>query len=153
MTTSAAIASHETLACPHPAPERCALPHPTVTSRAGISGFPSPAEDYAGRTLDLNERLIKRPAATFFMTVAGDSMEGYGIYPGDTLVVDRSIDARPGHIVVALVEGEVVVKRYELIGQRPYLCSGNAMYPPVAIFDLECQVWGVVRSVIHEYAV
>lgn len=153
MIVSAAQPSPASLARPHPAPEPCALPHPHITGRAGISGFPSPAEDYAGRTLDLNERLIKRPAATFFMTVAGDSMEGFGIYEGDTLVVDRSIDARPGHIVVALVEGEVVVKRYELIGQRPYLSSGNALYPPVAIFDLECQVWGVVRSVIHEYAV
>ncbi|MGO2501622.1 MAG: LexA family protein [Cobetia marina] len=153
MTASVPLATHETLARPHPAPAPCELPYPHITGRAGISGFPSPAEDYAGRTLDLNERLIKRPAATFFMTVAGDSMEGFGIYENDTLVVDRSIDARPGHIVVALVEGEVVVKRYELIGQRPYLCSGNALYPPVANVDLECQVWGVVRSVIHEYAV
>ena len=68
--------------------------------------------------------------------------------PGLTAVVERAAAAALGR-----VEGEVVVKRYELIGQRPYLCSGNALYPPVAIVDLECQVWGVVRSVIHEYAV
>ena len=71
----------------------------------------------------------------------------------DTLVVDRSIDARPGHIVVALVDGEVIVKRYEMIGKRPYLCSGNSQYAPIPVADLDCQVWGVVRSVIHEYAV
>ncbi len=138
---------------PHPAPPYSALPHPLATIRAGLSGFPSPAEDYVGRTLDLNERLVKRPAATFFMTVTGDSMEGFGIQDGDTLVVDRSIDARPGHIVVALVDGEVIVKRYETIGKRPYLCSGNSHYAPIPVADLDCQVWGVVRSVIHEYPV
>ncbi len=138
---------------PHPAPPHRALPHPHTTIRAGISGFPSPAEDYVGRTLDLNERLVKRPAATFFMTVNGDSMEGFGIQDSDTLVVDRSIDARPGHIVVALVDGEVIVKRYEMIGKRPYLCSGNDRYAPIPVSDLDCQIWGVVRSVIHEYPV
>ncbi|WP_423972091.1 LexA family protein [Cobetia marina] len=91
MTVSAAQPSHASLARPHPTPEPCALPHPHITGRAGISGFPSPAEDYAGRTLDLNERLIKRPAATFFMTVAGDSMEGFGIYEGDTLGSVRKV--------------------------------------------------------------
>lgn len=139
------------LSQPHPTPPPRALPHPHTTIRAGFSGFPSPAEDYVGRTLDLNERLVKRPAATFFMTVAGDSMEGFGIQDGDLLVVDRSVDARPGHIVVALVDGEVIVKRYEILGQRPYLCSGNSRYAPLPITDLDCQVWGVVRSVIHEY--
>ncbi|MBH8578810.1 LexA family protein [Bisbaumannia pacifica] len=138
---------------PHPAPTYHALPHPLATIRAGISGFPSPAEDYVGRTLDLNERLVKRPSATFFMTVTGDSMEGFGIQDGDTLVVDRSVDARPGHIVVALVDGEIIVKRYEVLGRRPYLCSGNDRYAPIPISDRDCQLWGVVRSVIHEYPV
>ena len=137
----------------HATPPAQDLPHPQTTIRAGISGFPSPAEDYVGRTLDLNERLVKRPSATFFMTVTGDSMEGFGIQDGDTLVVDRSVNAKPGHILVALVDGEVIVKRYEVLGKRPYLCSGNERYAPIPVTDLDCQVWGVVRSVIHEYLV
>ncbi|MDN3523646.1 translesion error-prone DNA polymerase V autoproteolytic subunit [Halomonas sabkhae] len=138
---------------PHPTPPYRPLPHPLATIRAGFAGFPSPAEDYVGRTLDLNERLVKRPAATFFMTVSGDSMESFGIHDGDTLVVDRSIDAHPGHIVIALIDGEVIVKRYEMIGRRPYLCSGNSRYAPIPVADLDCQVWGVVRAVIHEFPV
>ena len=100
---------------------------------------------------------VATPAAMFQAVAFGDAdgmvtgvTRNYSTALSD---VRRVIDARPGHIVVALIEGEVVVKRYELIGQRPYLSSGNALYPPIAIFDLECQVWGVVRCVIHEYAV
>jgi DNA polymerase V len=122
-------------------------------TRAGLSGFPSPAQDYEERTLDLNERLVKRPSATFFMTVTGDSMEALGIHDGDLLLVDRSVEPRPGHILVALVEGEITVKRYDLLGQQPYLCSGNSRYAPIPLSDLDCQVWGVVRSVVHEYPV
>lgn len=138
---------------PHPTPDPLPLPYPLPLTRAGLSGFPSPAQDYEGRTLDLNERLVKRPSSTFFMNVTGDSMGPLGIHEGDILVVDRSIDPRPGHILVAMLDGELTVKRYERIGQRPYLCSGNPRYAPIPIADLECQVWGVVRSVIHEYPV
>nr|WP_298411737.1 translesion error-prone DNA polymerase V autoproteolytic subunit [uncultured Halomonas sp.] len=130
-----------------------ALPFPETLSRAGLSGFPSPAQDYESRTLDLNERLIKRPAATFFLQVTGDSMESFGIDEGDLLVVDRSLTPRPGQILVALVDGEVIVKRYEILGKRPYLCSSNPQYAPIPLGDCECQVWGVVRSVIHEFIV
>ncbi|GHB05656.1 LexA family protein [Modicisalibacter luteus] len=135
------------------APPPLALPFPETLIRAGLSGFPSPAQDYEGRTLDLNERLIKRPSATFFMQVVGDSMVKFGMQDGDILVVDRSIEPRPGQILAALVDGEVIVKRYEIIGNRPYLCSGNSRYAPIPLGDNECQVWGVVRSVIHEYPV
>ncbi|MCE8005283.1 LexA family protein [Billgrantia ethanolica] len=130
-----------------------ALPYPLVLGRAGLSGFPSPAQDYEGRTLDLNERFVKRPAATFFLAVIGDSMIKLGIQGGDLLVVDRSIDPRPGHILVALVDGEITVKRYEIRSGQPCLCSGNPRYAPIPLENLDCQVWGVVRSVIHEYAV
>lgn len=129
------------------------LPYPLVLGRAGLSGFPSPAQDYEGRTLDLNERFVKRPSATFFISVTGDSMVKLGIHEGDTLVVDRSLDPRPGHILVAMVDGEITVKRYEIRGGQPFLCSGNPRYAPIPLVDLDCQVWGVVRSVIHEYNV
>ncbi|MCE8034635.1 translesion error-prone DNA polymerase V autoproteolytic subunit [Billgrantia tianxiuensis] len=130
-----------------------ALPYPLALGRAGLSGFPSPAQDYEGRTLDLNKRFIKRPSATFFLSVTGDSMVRLGIQEGDTLVVDRSLDPRPGHIIVAMVDGEITVKRYEMVNGVPCLCSGNPRYAPIPLIDLECQVWGVVRSVIHEYTV
>lgn len=136
-----------------PQPSTLPLPHPLALTRAGVSGFPSPAQDYEGRTLDLNERLVKRPSASFFMTVTGDSMEPLGIHEHDLLLVDRSIEPRPEHILVAMVEGEITVKRYELHGRRPYLCSANPAYPPIPLEALDCQVWGVVRSVIHEYPV
>lgn len=136
-----------------PSQRSLALPFPEVLIRAGLSGFPSPAQDYEARTLDLNERLIKRPSSTFFMQIQGDSMERYGMYEGDLIVVDRSVDPRPGQILVVEVDGEVIVKRYEVIGERPYLCSGNASYAPIPMSDRDCQVWGVVRSVIHEFAV
>ncbi len=144
---------YQTLIRAHPTPPVLALPHPLVLMRAGLSGFPSPAQDYEGSTLDLNERLVKRPSSSFFMTVTGDSMETLGILDGDLVLIDRSIDPRPGHILVALVEGEITVKRYQLINKRPYLCSANPNYAPIPVEDLDCQVWGVVRSVIHEYPV
>lgn len=137
----------------HPDPATQALPYPLALGRAGLSGFPSPAQDYEGRTLDLNERLVKHPAATFFMTVTGDSMVSLGIHESDLLLVDRSIDPRPGHILVAMVDGEITVKRYELLGNQPHLCSGNPRYAPIPLRELDCQVWGVVRAVIHEYLV
>ncbi|MDZ7852286.1 MAG: translesion error-prone DNA polymerase V autoproteolytic subunit [Halomonas sp.] len=144
---------HDPLILAHPEPPSLPLPFPLPLTRAGLSGFPSPAQDYEGRTLDLNERLVKRPASTFLMTVTGDSMEALGIGAGDLLVVDSAIEPRPGHILVASVEGELVVKRYELLGNRPYLTSGNPTYPPIPAADLECQAWGVVKAVVHEYSV
>ncbi|PXX96307.1 LexA family protein [Halomonas sp. LBP4] len=144
---------HDLIIPAHPAPPSQPLPHPLALTRVGLSGFPSPAQDYEGRTLDLNERLVKHPSATFFMSVTGDSMVRLGIHEGDLLLVDRSIDPRPGHILVALVDGEITVKRYELLGNRPHLCSGNPRYAPIPLDNLDCQVWGVVRSVIHEYPV
>ncbi|MDL0433815.1 LexA family transcriptional regulator [Marinobacter sp. TBZ242] len=129
------------------------LPYPLSLGRAGLSGFPSPAQDYEGRTLDLNERFVKKPSATFFLAVTGDSMGPLGIHEGDTLVVDRSVDARPGQIIVAMVDGEITVKRYERIDDKHYLSSGNPRYAPIPLVDTECQVWGVVRAVIHEFMV
>ena len=145
--------AHDTIRTAHPSPPSLELPHPLALGRAGLAGFPSPAQDHEGRTLDLNERLVKCPSATFFMTVTGDSMVRLGIHEGDLLLVDRSIDPRPGHILVAMIDGEITVKRYELLGNRPHLCSGNPRYAPIPLRELDCQVWGVVRAAIHEYSV
>ncbi|WP_224750314.1 LexA family protein [Halomonas sp. ML-15] len=91
----------------------------------------------------MNEGFVKRPSATFFLAVTGDSMERLSIQEGDTLVVDRSIEPRPGHIIVDMVDGEITVKRYELRGDVACLCSGNSRYAPIPLVDMECQVVGV----------
>jgi DNA polymerase V len=115
------------------------------------AGFPSPAEDYLDKTLDLNELLISHPSATFFVRVAGDSMKGAGIFSGDVLVVDRSLEATDNRIVVAILEGEFTVKRLKLSEGRVSLVPENPAYPILQIKEgSDFQVWGVVTYVIHK---
>jgi DNA polymerase V len=114
------------------------------------AGFPAPAEDYIEGRLDLNKHLIKHPAATFFVRVAGDSMTGAGIHPGDILVVDRSLEPQDANVVIAVLEGELTVKRISRRDGRLYLVPDNALYQPLEIIEgMEFEVWGVVTSVIH----
>ena len=118
-------------------------------SDAISAGFPSPAQDYIEQTLDLNELCIKHPAATFFVRVEGDSMINAGIFPNDILVVDRSIQAVQGDIVVASLYGEFTVKEL-VLGAKPYLLPHNPAYPPIDIpkgGDLE--IFGVVTNVVR----
>jgi len=116
------------------------------------AGFPSPAEDYAERRIDLNKQLVRHPAATFLVRVVGDSMTGAGIRSGDVLVVDRSEEPREGNVVVAVVNGELVVKRFARAGGRPLLVAENPAYAPVTVGEAdEFRVWGVVRHVIHSF--
>lgn len=119
----------------------------------GVSaGFPSPAEDHIDRNLDLNELLIQNPVATFFVRVAGDSMREAGISHGDILVVDRSLEATSGKIVIAIVNGELTVKRLMRNQTSCRLLAANPDYPPVEITeDTDFNVWGVVTSVIHQF--
>ena len=115
------------------------------------AGFPSPADDYVEQRLDLNEHLIQREAATFFVRVAGRSMENAGIHDGDLLVVDRAVEPKDGSIVVAALDGELTVKRYRQHGEQPVLVPENEAHPPIPIDPgQELVVWGVVRHVIHE---
>lgn len=120
---------------------------------SGVSaGFPSPAEDYVDRKLDLNELLIKNPAATFFVRVAGDSMTGAGIHDNDILIVDRALEAGSGKIVIAVYNGELTVKR--LLQDKNGIClvAENPNYPPLVIAEeSDCEIWGVVTSVIHQF--
>ena len=114
------------------------------------AGFPSPAEDYIETHLDLNEHLIKHPAATFFVTASGDSMTGAGIASGDMLVVDRSLEATHGKIVIAAINGELTVKRLSCTGGIVQLLPENSQYQPIEITDEEeLVIWGVVTHVIH----
>ena len=114
------------------------------------AGFPSPADDYVDKKLDLNELLIAQPAATFFVRVVGDSMQGAGISTGDLLVVDRSMQAVNGNIVVAIVQGEFTVKRLKKEGDKIFLIAENPSYRPIEINEESgFEVWGVVSYVIH----
>jgi DNA polymerase V len=120
----------------------------------GVSaGFPSPADDYIDRHLDLNELLIKNPAATFFVRVAGDSMTGVGINHDDILIVDRSLDPTNGKIIIAAIDGELTVKRLSRTASTCSLQSEHPDYPPLTITpDMSLEVWGVVTSVVHQFS-
>jgi DNA polymerase V len=114
------------------------------------AGFPSPAEDHIEKRLDLNELLIKHPAATFFVRVAGDSMTGAGINHNDILVVDRSLEPANGKVVIAVLNGELTVKRLYRNGGSFRLVADNPAYPALELSEGEsCEIWGVVTSVIH----
>ena len=114
------------------------------------TGFPSPADDYLEGKLDLNRHLIKHPAATFFVRVTGDSMIGAGIHSGDLLVVDRALEPEDKHVGVAVLDGELTVKRLFKQNGIVRLLPENLNYPPLEIIPQQTiEVWGVVTSVIH----
>jgi len=114
------------------------------------AGFPSPADDHLDRHLDLNDYLIKHPAATFFVRVSGDSMINAGIHNGDILIVDRAINAEHQHVVVAVVNGDFTVKRLHKEKNKLILLPENKNYEPITVTDgMECEIWGVVTNVIH----
>lgn len=115
------------------------------------AGFPSPAEDEMSKPLNLNDYLIPHPASTFFIRVDGDSMTGAGIFSGDLLIVDKSLPASNGKIVVALLNGEFTVKRLVLNRNEILLRAENPKYPTIKINASEdFNVWGVVSYVIHK---
>lgn len=118
-------------------------------SDAVPAGFPSPASDYCERKLDLNELCIQHPAATYFVRAQGDSMIDAGIFPGDVIVVDRSISASHGDIVIASFNGELTVKRLET-SPRTRLVPMNSQYKPLDIPDeADLEIFGVATNVIH----
>lgn len=115
------------------------------------AGFPSPADDYLEDTLDLNELLINHPAATFMVRAAGESMLGAGIHPGDIMIVDRAIEVSDGKIIIAVVDGELTVKRFRRLKGRVFLQAENPKFPNIKIDAAQnFSVWGVVVNVIHK---
>ena len=117
------------------------------------AGFPSPADDYMAGTLDLNDYLIRNKATSFYVRVAGESMRGAGIMPGDLLLADRSVDAGHNRIVVAMINGEMAVKRLWLGENKVLLVSENPEFKPIEITDeMDAHVWGVVVAVIRKLA-
>ena len=115
------------------------------------AGFPSPAADHTRKRIDLNEHLIRNKEATFIFRVKGDSMSGIGIYEGDELLVDRSIEAKHGNIVLAVLNDDYTVKRLHRRGGVVKLMAENPLYPPRLIKEEDdFIVWGVVTNNIHK---
>jgi DNA polymerase V len=113
-------------------------------------GAPESVENYIEGYLDPTELLIKRPGSTFFVHVRGDSMNSDGIHPGDVLVVDQALQAEEGKIIVAIVDGELTVKRYQRKGRCIWLVPSNTDYEPIAVRKgQDFEVWGVVTWVLH----
>ena len=117
-----------------------------------VAGFPSPAEQYQEQALDLNELLVRRPAATFFVKVEGDSMIGEGIHDGDLLVVDRSLRPASGDVIIACVDGEFTVKTYRRDKDGIRLEPANPAFPVLRIKSgQELDYFGKVTACIHRF--
>ncbi|HEX8564121.1 MAG TPA: translesion error-prone DNA polymerase V autoproteolytic subunit [Pyrinomonadaceae bacterium] len=123
---------------------------PLFSSRVP-AGFPSPAEDYIEKSIDLNHELIQHPLSTFYLRVIGDSMEPL-IHQDSLIVVDRLATAKSGDIVVAQVCGELCVKKMEMKDGEIWLHSENQIYEPIQITEeMDFQVWGRVLHVIYSF--
>ena len=124
---------------------------PLVMSPASC-GFPSPADDYLDRALDFNELLISNPSATFAVRIAGESMTGAGLFPGDIAVVDRSLSPFSGCVVLALIDGEFTIKRYRVKAGGIVLQAENEAFRDIVIpEDSAFEVWGVVKHAIRMF--
>ena len=116
------------------------------------AGFPSPADDYTEENIDLNEHLISNPFSTFFLRVKGESMINAGIRDKDLIIVDKSLIAKPGNIVIAMIDGEFTIKRLSIKNDELYLKAENHNYPDFSFKNhIDVQIWGVVIYSIHSY--
>ena len=115
---------------------------------ANATGFGAAADDYAERGIDLNEQLVKNKPATFFMRVNSDAMTGAGIHVGDVVIVDRSLEAKNGKIIIAVVDGELLIRKLEVSGGLQRLVATKKL-APLLLSEGNLKVWGVVTYVIH----
>jgi DNA polymerase V len=117
---------------------------------ANATGFGAAADDYSERGIDLNEQLIKNKPATFFMRVNSDAMIGAGIHNGDVVIVDRSLEAKNGKVIIAVLDGEMLIRRIEINEEKKRLLPATKKLSPIEIDDASTfSVWGVVTYVIH----
>ena len=122
-----------------------------LVSASVEAGFPSPADDHLERGIDLNDELIRNPAATFLVRVKGESMRDAGIHAGDVLIVDKSITPTDRKIVVAMIDGNFTLKRFRKKDGRVFLTAENAEFPPIEVTDgQELTIFGVVTYIIHQ---
>ena len=125
------------------------LPLPLALGKIN-AGFPSPADDYIELGIDLNEQLIQHPASTFFLRVSGNSMIELGVHDGDLLIIDRSLEAKPGKIVIAVLDGEFTLKQLAYDNGIFYLKAANPNYPKINLQNYsDIQIWGVAIYSIH----
>lgn len=114
------------------------------------AGFPNPADDHIEQGIDLNDYLIRTPPATFLLEVAGDSMIGAGIFPGDMVIVDKSLDPQQNDVVIAVVEGEMTIKRMERQNGKVLLKPENPQFDTLVITpEMDASIWGVVTFTLH----
>ncbi|UZX02135.1 translesion error-prone DNA polymerase V autoproteolytic subunit [Arthrobacter sp. CDRTa11] len=114
------------------------------------AGYPSPAQDYFDGRIDLNEHLIKDITSTYVVRVSGDSMEGAGISDGDELIVNRALEPKDGSVVIAVLDGELTVKRLRITAAGVLLQAENPNYPDVRVSALsELTIWGVATRCLH----
>jgi DNA polymerase V len=118
---------------------------------AGIhAGFPSPAEDFADISIDLNQELIKNPSSTFYARVKGDSMKDAGIHDGDLIIIDKSLEPANGKIAVCFIDGEFTIKRIKIESNCCWLVPANDDFNPIKVTEEnEFLVWGIVVHVIR----
>ena len=117
-----------------------------------MAGFPSPAEDFTELSINLNQVLVENPPATFMAYAEGDSMINIGIHHGDIVIVDRSLKPRNEDIIIAVLEGEFLIKQFSNIENKIKLIPHNSKYPIIYINEnTDFQVWGVVVHSIRSY--
>lgn len=144
-----ALSRHEVLI---PSPIAINRKLPLFTSKVA-AGFPSPADDYVDKWLDLNDLLVPEKESTFFVRVKGESMRDANIHPGDLLIVDRSREAKDGDIVIAVLDGELTVKRLSMTGSTVALIPANPDFPTITLKDgQELMVWGIVTHSVHAHS-
>ncbi len=118
---------------------------------ANATGFGAATDDYAERGIDLNEQLVKNKPATFFFKMKGDAMEGAGIFDDDILIVDRSIKPASGKIIVAALNGELLVRRLQQSMAKAFLIPENNRYKPIDLREFsDFVIWGVVVYNVHK---
>ena len=118
---------------------------------ANASGFGAAADDYMERGIDLNEQLIRNKPATFFMKVSGNSMINAGIFNGDIVIVDRSVKPSNGKIVIAIIDGEMLIRRYEKTMNKLLLIPETPKLSAIDVSEfMDFNIWGVVTYVIHD---
>ena len=122
-------------------------------SRKIETGFPSPAGDHLEKALSLEELIVRRPTSTFYVRAEGDAMKASGIFDGDILVVDRSLNPHNGAILIVSLDEEVIIRRFVKKGKRIFLVTGDVRYAPIPINEgTEWMVWGVATHLIHRFS-
>ena len=116
------------------------------------AGFPSPAEDFIDLPISLDKTLIQNPSSTFMAYVEGDSMINKGIYNGDIVIIDRSLNAQYGDIIIATLDGEFIIKEYSNCNNKPILIPHNPKYKTIYINEnMDFAIWGIVIHSIRSY--